>query len=758
MNHLREKVVKAHRALLNGTGELAYFEGRGIAKRVVRDAFVGYESGAFLYPCRARSGGLLGLHYKSKARDGRGKRRQWWQGYADLPPKGHGKKPDDPAKIIPFGLETLEGLEPGSPVVLFCGEEDAMSARQAGYVAVSQPGAGLLEPVYAREFAGLDVIVFYDAGEEQDAHKDALKLVDAGAGSVRVVRWPDEAPNGADVNGRLVEDPEGFAGWLAEMIEAAQPVHLFGAEEGPTRDGAPDDYRANAGRRSRDGARAEWEDPAPLPDGLPPVAPFDPALLPDPLRPWCTDIAKRMQVPLDYVAVGAVTVAASLIGRKVGIHPKRRDDWLVVPNLWAGIVGPPSAMKSPALAEVTKPLDRLVAEAMKVHSEAEEAHEARAEAVEAEKAALKKAIDAAAKKSVETGDRSRLDELIDRRRSMEVPEPPTERRYKTSDTTIEKLVEILRDNPTGILVQRDELTGWLRSLDKQGREVDRAFYLESWNGTGSYTVDRIGRGTLHVEAVCISVLGGIQPGPLRSYVHHATKGGEGADGLLQRFQLLVWPDPPKGTWRNVDRYPDAGVKNRAYAVYEALDGLEPGRVGAEETEPGAPIPALRFSPDAQEMFDQWRHELEAKLRDEELSEILVSHLAKYRSLMPSLAVVFHLMDPAGPSVGVASAARAAAWCEYLEGHARRVYASGESPALEGARALLAHIRKGDVKDGDTVRSVYRGRHWSRLSAADEVNAAAIVLEDYGWLRTEKLDTGGRPTYRLRLHPELKGKA
>lgn len=114
MNHLREKVVKAHRALLNGTGGLAYFEGRGIAERVVRDAFVGYESGAFLYPCRARSGGLLGLHYKSKTRDERGKRRQWWQGYADLPPKGHGKKPDDPAKIIPFGLETLEGLEPGS--------------------------------------------------------------------------------------------------------------------------------------------------------------------------------------------------------------------------------------------------------------------------------------------------------------------------------------------------------------------------------------------------------------------------------------------------------------------------------------------------------------------------------------------------------------------------------------------------------------------------------------------------------------------
>src|SRR5829696_3821644 len=217
--NLREKVVRTHHALLNGSGEIAYFAERRIAEQVVKRAYLGYENGAFLYPCRAKSGGLLGLHYKSKARDANGKRQQGWKGYADdLPPKGHGKNPDAPAKIIPFGLETLKNLEPGSLVVLFCGEEDALSVRQAGYTALSQPGAGLLEPAYARKFAGLDVIVFYDAGEEREARKDALTLLDAGAGRARVVRWPDGAPNGADVNGRLVEDPEGFAGWLAQMI------------------------------------------------------------------------------------------------------------------------------------------------------------------------------------------------------------------------------------------------------------------------------------------------------------------------------------------------------------------------------------------------------------------------------------------------------------------------------------------------------------------------------------------------------------
>ena len=81
----------------------------------------------------------------------------------------------------------------------------------------------------------------------------------------------------------------------------------------------------------------------------------------------------------------------------------------------------------------------------------------------------------------------------------------------TSDATVEKLGEILNENPRGLLVLRDELSGWLRTLDRSGREGDREFFLESWNGTGSYTFDRIGRGTVRVGSMTVSLFGGIQP-------------------------------------------------------------------------------------------------------------------------------------------------------------------------------------------------------------------------------------------------------
>jgi hypothetical protein len=107
---------------------------------------------------------------------------------------------------------------------------------------------------------------------------------------------------------------------------------------------------------------------------------------------------------------------------------------------------------------------------------------------------------------------------------------------------------------------------------------------------------------------------------------------------LQRFQLTVWPDPPK-SWRNVDRSPDTEAKNRVYEVFKKLDSLKVNEAAKDEE-----VPALRFEAGAQKIFDAWRDDLEQRLRSEEMTPTLEAHVAKYRSLMPSLALLFKLID------------------------------------------------------------------------------------------------------------------
>jgi len=104
----------------------------------------------------------------------------------------------------------------------------------------------------------------------------------------------------------------------------------------------------------------DWPEPVPLGGELPSVPTFDVALLPNLLRSLVEDTAERMQVPLDYPAVISVLCLAGVTNRRAAIQPKAVDtSWIVVPNLWGGIVAPPGLMKSPVISSMTQPLTQI---------------------------------------------------------------------------------------------------------------------------------------------------------------------------------------------------------------------------------------------------------------------------------------------------------------------------------------------------------------------------------------------------------------
>lgn len=326
-----------------------------------------------------------------------------------------------------------------------------------------------------------------------------------------------------------------------------------------------------------------------------------------------------------------------------------------------------------------------------------------------------------------------------------------QRRYRTNDATIEKLAELNSENPQGILVCRDELVGLLKQWEKPGNEHYRAYYLEAWTGTNPYTVDRVTKGTQWIPRLCLSVFGGIQPDRLQSYLAQTMNGGN--DGMLQRFQLLVFPDPPK--WEYVDRQPNYSAKAHAGKVIKALaDITDFTEIGARVSEDGA-IPAFQFDDDAQQVFVDWITDLEEnKLRSEGLSPYLSEHFAKYRSLMPSLALIFHLINVAasprlynGP-IKRQSAVDAVAWCRYLESHAIRVYDGLGQTTRQAAVELSKKISESLLPDPFTVRDVQQ-KGWYLLTDNKVINNAIAELIETGWIREvpeSKISTpiGGRP--------------
>ena len=481
----------------------------------------------------------------------------------------------------------------------------------------------------------------------------------------------------------------------------------------------------------------EWPEPEPLTECLPDVTQFDLELMPESFRPLVKDVAERMQVPLDFPAVAAIATLAGVTNRRAVIQPKRNDHtWTVVPNLWGGIVAPPGMLKSPVLSCMTKPAREIESEWRKAHEDADRDYQSAEE--------LHKLKVDAWKQQFKAGEKDKKKEQPTKPESTLAQ--PVLRRLITSDTTFEKLHELLSENPAGLFQIRDELTGWLAGLERQGREQECAFFLECWNGDAAHTIDRIGRGSVFVSHACVSLFGGIQPARLRSYLADALKDGPSNDGLMQRFQLMVWPNILQG-WQYVDRKPDSDALERTAEVYRriaALDAASPLR--------------LQFDNEAQALFEQWLTDLERRIRAEDVPPAMQAHLAKYRSLMPSLALLFVLADGHTDNVPLLQAQLACDWCDYLETHANRVYAAQARPEKHAAIELSKRLVKGWKREDGffTLRDVYRSG-WTALDSPDAARGALLVLEEYGWVRREiDAQTPGRPSETYRINPRIGG--
>jgi hypothetical protein len=469
---------------------------------------------------------------------------------------------------------------------------------------------------------------------------------------------------------------------------------------------------------------------------LPNVLPFDYAYLPDILREYVQDISERMQCPPDFAAVGVMVMTATIIGRKVGIRPMKHNDWTVICNLWGAVVGNSGVMKSPTLGAALAPIGKLAAAAFKVFNEDKAEYDSKAELAKVKESVNK----SKAKASLKKNDKADVKSLL---KSSDTDDAPILKRYKTNNASYEALGELLMENPNGLMVEADEIIGLLKQLDAGGQEVARSFYLTAADGDKPYTFDRIMRGKgLHIEALCLSIIGGIQPGVLAEYVRQATGGGAGADGLLQRFGLMVYPDISPD-WKEVDRYPDSMAREAVNQLAETLDNLNPADIGAE-VDPYGGVPFLHFDNAAQRLFSEWRAALETRLRSGEEHPAIVSHLSKFRKLIPSLALINHLCDSRHGAVSEAALLRAITFSEYLESHAQRIYSYATRPDIDAAKTLLKRLASGKLPSPFKTREIYQ-KGWAGLESPSKAQSAIDLLLEYHHLSEDEITTGGRPT-------------
>jgi hypothetical protein len=600
-----------------------------------------------------------------------------------------------------------------------------------------------------------EVVIHSDSdGQGLDAaHQLARKLAAADmACIVKVVNYYPDREATLDVEDFL--DAGGTIEELFNRIEAAPQVYA--------RDNGTQVQPVKAQAAEMD---AVWPELT-APDIPKPSAPMLPCeLLPTTLAPWIIDEAERMNVPLEAIAIPAMIGLGSVLGSGVAIQPSWGNvGYLALASNWGTVIAPPGSTKTPAMNAALAPLYELQRKAREQYRSESAAMEAKRKNLESDLEQLRVQLRDALRRKNAPNAPSLTAAIRTKEAELDLLSVD-ERVYLLNDATIEALGVICAQNPGGILLGSDEIVRPFKSWEKPGHEDDRAFMLSGWQGMMPYDGRRISRQVPYIERFSIAIYGGAQPGVMRDYIEAAQGANAGNDGLVQRLQLAVWPDMlpdfDEKAEENVKRDPDYEARKKAFVIFERLAHFDPLKYGARLVNG---IPVFRFAPDAQELFGDFRRELEHRVRkDDELlgNEPLANHFTKYRATMPGLALAAHLASEAdaddyGNRVSLHAAQIGKAWCTFLEAHARKLYAGGSGEvAYNPSERLCEAIEDGKIVDGMALRELYR-RHWRGLDTLDRLKAALAPLATANWVRIESQQTTGRPGEALRLHPKLRG--
>ncbi|MDQ3231901.1 MAG: YfjI family protein [Pseudobdellovibrionaceae bacterium] len=508
----------------------------------------------------------------------------------------------------------------------------------------------------------------------------------------------------------------------------------------------------------------EWEDIIPL---NPHMRLLDMSIdsIPKALRPWIECETKRLGCPVIALAAVAIASAAGIAGSRVCCTPKQHDSgWKVsLAQLWVVLVGSPGTKKTPILAKGLRPLDALENLSRKAYEEFETQHRSHREKLELKLHALKKQ----ASNSKPFGE----DTQSDLAREIDVTEEEIKKlkrvqhRRKFNDATVEKVAMLLAENPNGLVLTVDELTSWIKGLEKPGQEGSRGFFLSAHNGLQSYTVDRVGRGTLYVPKHFTIVIGGIQPGPFRTLLADQRK--TESDGLIQRFQLLVNLNQQDFA-PEMDVPPDQRAWEKVQKVFHALDELKflPTRNSDEQV-------SLRFSESAQRQFIEWFKLHNEELRTVKMEPAMESFVSKSASTVVALALIFQLIDLSDsytqdselnsdwPSqftevdlvISEDAFLQAKDWVRIFRTHAEYAFTAANNPAMIGAQRLLDAIGKGLIDDGCTFREIYR-HQWTHLRSNEEVKDAVQILEAHHYVQHSTLKVT-KPSSIILFNPAVK---
>lgn len=454
--------------------------------------------------------------------------------------------------------------------------------------------------------------------------------------------------------------------------------------------------------------------------------PFPVELLPEPLKSISVDGAEALQCDAALVVLPVLSTVGAAIGDKRRIVIK--EGWVASACIWTMFIAESGCVKTPAFRLAKSPLEQL---------EREENERFNLEMVEY--------VD-----QMHEYDARKKQFIKEKTGKPPVkPRMPLLRRFIVKDSTMAAVVEILRDNPHGILIPIDEIAGWFGSFNKHDQgSGDAQNWLSIYSGE-TISVDRVGKRDAHglmiptkVYSPFVAITGAIQPGLWRSTLKQKHQ----ASGMAARF-LMAFPPRTKKVWS--EKVVSEKSKSEYRQLVENLVNLD-----FEVCEKGFDRPKfIGMSAKAKVPWVAYYNSHNENHLD--YSGSLAAASAKIEEIAARLALLIHCVkfvtgQVKRDQVDEETMKQAIEIAKWFMREAERVYKTMAGAGMSKEdQELLDWIRlrkKGAV----TPRELQRGKSGKFKTADDAEQKLNDLVEQAAgtWQHSESKTSGGRPTRRF----------
>jgi hypothetical protein len=326
-------------------------------------------------------------------------------------------------------------------------------------------------------------------------------------------------------------------------------------------------------------------------------------IYPDNIKNYLLECNRTLNSSIDYMGCAFMWVLSVIIGNSIKVQVK--TGWIESVNMWLALVGKPGVGKTPNIENVIFPL-----------------HKANSNEI---KSYIKKMTAFEKYQELDKKEKERVEEQKE----------PKKTQFIANDITLEALIDLHSENKNSIGVFKDELSGWLKDMNKYRAGSDLEFWLSTWSNKG-VSLNRRTSKNAFIESPIIPVLGGIQPGILNGFFSTENKD----NGFVDRM-LTCYPDV------KIEEFSDAEMDEQVHEWYNSYilnfyDKIKKDYV-LKDTEDEIVSHVALLSPEAKNEYIRIDKEITAIQNSDIENEYMKSMLPKQKSYIPRFALMLNVL-------------------------------------------------------------------------------------------------------------------